>query len=135
MLSMSLLLVNNRTAYNLSKLFKHRDKNNGGIKLSELDLIIAQLNRMETKQDEANKCLVKCKLDVQQLQNDTKKNLENQVELKTAFLDHIKNNAKHFNPYYEESLPAKVWRKKSELGVAGAILFIIERIIENGGIP
>lgn len=76
--------------------------------------------------DNERKCTTNLKIE-----NERRKAESEKVELKQnmtegAFIRHVQNQEKHFNPFYNETIPQKLWRKKPEIGASitiGGIIF------------
>ena len=46
-----------------------------------------------------------------------------------AFIRHVQNEDKHFNPYFNETLRQKLWRKKPEIAAGGGLGTLLAGLI------
>lgn len=102
----------------------------------KLDMIYDMVKEARDEQRKTNRCLTEIKIKQENHEGRIKKNESDMKNIGKMALEHIKNKEKHYNPYYNESFPAKIWRKKAELGSAGVLIFVLERAIDyynNGG--
>jgi len=79
-----------------------------------LELIVKQLDRIEEKQDETNKCLTNIKVRQEGNYNRSKKN-------EKAIEEHLKNKDLHYNQGYNETFTERAWRKKGEITVSAIL--------------
>ena len=68
------------------------------------------------------------------LENERRKGEVREVKLKQkmteeAFVRHVQNPEKHFNPFYNETLRQKLWRKRPEIVAGGGLGSLIVAII------
>lgn len=79
-----------------------------------LGMIHESVKRIEKKQDEITKCVTQNKMDINELKLGQKVTEE-------AFVRHVQNEEKHFQPYFNETLRQKLWRKKVEIAAGGGV--------------
>lgn len=95
--------------------------------VTKLDMIYDAVLELRDGQKEIKKCVTGNKVKIAKLETVQK-------ELVKDFDEHRKDPALHYNPYYNETLPDKLKRKKGEVGaitglssiIAGVILFLLE---------
>jgi len=68
------------------------------------------------------------------LENERRKAEVNEVKLKQkmteeAFVRHVQNPEKHYQPYYNETIRQKLWRKKPEIVAGGGVGALVVGII------
>lgn len=81
---------------------------------------------------------LKAKIAAVEIQN--LKNAEDVINLRKKIDEHERSMEKHYNPYYNETITQKLWRKKPEIaagGGVGLLLYLIVQAIsawiEHGG--
>jgi len=104
-----------------------------------LGMIDRRLEQMEINQKESNNMLFEKIDNICSIQTDLRITDE-VIKAKIAFVesmniktndllltitmrlnDHEKNLNAHFNPYYNETIPQKIWRKKPEIAAGGGL--------------
>lgn len=75
--------------------------------------------------EENRKCNTNLKLENERRKGELEKLKLKQKITSDAFVRHVENPEKHFQPFFKETLPQKLWRKKPEIaagGGAGALI-------------
>ena len=75
--------------------------------------------------DKERECTTNLKLENERRKAEVEKANLKQNMTEGAFIKHVQNKEKHYNPFYSESLRQKLWRKKPEIvagGGAGAFI-------------
>jgi len=93
------------------------------------EFIMPQLKNIDRKLDRIEQCQINLKITDEQLKATTARNELKIAEMQEAFLNHIKDKDRHFNPYYNETYFQKIRRKKAEVGTSVSIGTILATIV------
>jgi len=116
-----------------------------------LDTVLTEIRglRSDVREDQSKiwdaiererKCTTQLKINDAKLEGEITQLKLKQNMTEEAFVRHVQNKDKHFNPYYSETLRQKLWRKKPEIaagGGAGALIVALVTLLlkASGVIP
>ena len=87
----------------------------GDAKFLIKEFVMPALTETNKKLDKVIECQTSLKLEDERLKAANAKNELLLAQTQDAFLKHCDDMDRHFNPYYNETIPQKIWRKKPEI--------------------
>ncbi|MHA1805950.1 MAG: hypothetical protein ACTSX2_00075 [Candidatus Thorarchaeota archaeon] len=94
-----------------------------------LELINNRLNEIAIDVKDIKNCQINLKITDEQLKATTARNELKIAEMQEAFLNHVGDERRHFNPYYNETYFQKIRRKKAEVGTSVSIGTILATVL------
>ena len=93
------------------------------------NFVIPRLNSIDNKLEKIESCQVALKIEDERIKHSAAKNELLLAQTQEAFLKHCNDTDKHFNPYFNESMPQKLWRKKPEIATGVSLSTILITLI------
>lgn len=94
-----------------------------------LEMINDKLKSVDEKLDRVISCQIDLKLQDEIIKAKVS-NLElKQIQIEQSIEEHKKDMQQHYNPYYNETIPQKIWRKKPEIAAGGGLGALIVAIV------
>jgi hypothetical protein len=111
----------------------------GDAKFLIKEFVMPALTETNKKLDKVIECQTNLKIEDEKLRSANAKNELLLTQTQDAFLKHCNDMDRHFNPYYSETIPQKIWRKKPEIltgvslsSIAATVIYLLIQKYSGG---
>ena len=106
----------------------------GDAKFLIKNFVMPSIDRIDRKLDQVCTANIELKITDEQIKAKVAHVELMNIRTQEMLTQHQDDMAKHYNPYYDESIPQKLWRKKPEIAtgvsISTAIFAVILKLLE-----